>query len=156
MSDADIAAPPKRRAPRPRRVPRTKAAQAKLDAAAELFRPAPFDYDETEAAKPIDERIARWFGERGWQPFEFQREVWREVGRGASGLLHATTGAGKTWAVWRGALTAFAEPARFKKRAVKAEGKATLPAPGTRHRRNARDRIAACRPRSSRRPKASR
>ncbi|KXV12396.1 DNA ligase-associated DEXH box helicase [Caballeronia megalochromosomata] len=94
-------------APRPRRVPRTRAAQAKLDAAVD-FRPAPFAYDETQAATPIDERIARWFDERGWQPFAFQREAWREIERGASGLLHATTGAGKTWAVWLGALAAYA------------------------------------------------
>ncbi|WP_175939620.1 ligase-associated DNA damage response DEXH box helicase [Caballeronia sp. BCC1704] len=108
------AARPKRRAPRPRRVPRTQAAQAKLDAAAELFRPAPFVYDAIEAAKPMDERIARWFDARGWQPFPFQREVWREVERGASGLLHATTGAGKTWAIWLGALSAFAGPPKGK------------------------------------------
>jgi ATP-dependent helicase Lhr and Lhr-like helicase len=94
--------------PRPRRVPRTQAAQAKLDAAAELFKPAPLVYDPAEAARPMDERIARWFAERGWKPFDFQREVWREVERGASGLLHATTGAGKTWAIWLGALAAFA------------------------------------------------
>ncbi|WP_321792486.1 ligase-associated DNA damage response DEXH box helicase [Caballeronia sp. J97] len=98
----------RRRAPRPRRVPRTRAAQAKLDAAAEAFAPAPFAYDADEAAKPIDERIAHWFVERGWRPFEFQREAWREIERGASGLLHATTGAGKTWAVWLGALAAYA------------------------------------------------
>ncbi|BCQ22478.1 ligase-associated DNA damage response DEXH box helicase [Caballeronia sp. NK8] len=94
-------------APRPRRVPRTRAAQAKLDAVAE-FTPAPFAFDANEAARPIDERIARWFDERGWQPFAFQREAWREIERGASGLLHATTGAGKTWAVWLGALAAYA------------------------------------------------
>ncbi|BAN22304.1 ligase-associated DNA damage response DEXH box helicase [Caballeronia insecticola] len=97
--------------PRPRRVPRTRAAQAKLDAAAELFTPAPLAYDENEAAKHIDERIARWFDARGWQPFEFQREAWRAIESGASGLLHATTGAGKTWAVWLGALAAYAAPA---------------------------------------------
>ncbi|MDR5742107.1 ligase-associated DNA damage response DEXH box helicase [Caballeronia sp. LZ029] len=98
----------RRRAPRPRRIPRTRAAQAKLDAAADSFTPAPFAFDATQAATPIDERIARWFDERGWQPFEFQREAWREIARGASGLLHATTGAGKTWAVWLGALAAYA------------------------------------------------
>ncbi|KQW32924.1 DNA ligase-associated DEXH box helicase [Acidovorax sp. Root402] len=41
---------------------------------------------------------------RGWQPFGFQQEVWRAMGEGRSGLLHATTGAGKTYAVWLGAL----------------------------------------------------
>jgi len=45
-----------------------------------------------------------WFEARGWQPFEFQREVWATMQRGRSGLLHASTGAGKTYAVWFGAL----------------------------------------------------
>lgn len=41
-----------------------------------------------------------WFAAHGWQPFEFQREVWRHIAEGRSGLLHATTGSGKTYAVW--------------------------------------------------------
>lgn len=41
-----------------------------------------------------------WFAAHGWQPFEFQRDVWRHVSEGRSGLLHATTGSGKTYAVW--------------------------------------------------------
>jgi ATP-dependent Lhr-like helicase len=45
-----------------------------------------------------------WFAQRGWQPFAFQREVWGAMREGSSGLLHATTGAGKTYAVWFGAL----------------------------------------------------
>ncbi|MBX9716339.1 MAG: DEAD/DEAH box helicase, partial [Burkholderiaceae bacterium] len=45
-----------------------------------------------------------WFAARGWQPFEFQREVWAAMVAGRSGLLHATTGSGKTYAVWFGAL----------------------------------------------------
>jgi ATP-dependent Lhr-like helicase len=45
-----------------------------------------------------------WFAARGWQPFEFQREVWRHIGAHTSGLLHATTGSGKTYAVWFGLL----------------------------------------------------
>ena len=53
--------------------------------------------------------VASWFAERGWQPFDFQREVWQAVAEGRSGLLHATTGAGKTYAVWLGALQAFAD-----------------------------------------------
>lgn len=55
-----------------------------------------------------------WFTARGWKPFAFQRQVWAAIGRGESGLLHASTGAGKTYAVWLGALRAFADatPAR--------------------------------------------
>ncbi|HKX40687.1 MAG TPA: DEAD/DEAH box helicase, partial [Burkholderiaceae bacterium] len=46
----------------------------------------------------------RWFARQGWTPFPFQREVWEAMRAGRSGLLHATTGAGKTYAVWFGAL----------------------------------------------------
>ncbi len=48
--------------------------------------------------------IEDWFQARGWQPFEFQRRVWEAIARGDDGLLHATTGAGKTYALWFGAL----------------------------------------------------
>ena len=45
-----------------------------------------------------------WLAARGWQPFDFQREVWQAVAQGRSGMLHATTGSGKTYAVWLGML----------------------------------------------------
>ncbi len=48
--------------------------------------------------------LAGWFERRGWRPFPFQREVWTAHARGQSGLLHATTGSGKTYAVWFAAL----------------------------------------------------
>lgn len=50
-----------------------------------------------------------WMAARGWKPFAFQREVWRAMRQGQSGLLHATTGSGKTYAVWLGALQALAK-----------------------------------------------
>ncbi|MVV51949.1 ligase-associated DNA damage response DEXH box helicase [Pseudomonas sp. PB120] len=50
----------------------------------------------------------KWFAARGWTPFAFQKQVWAAVKRGESGLLHASTGAGKTYAVWLGALNRFA------------------------------------------------
>ena len=49
----------------------------------------------------------RWMAARGWQPFAFQQQVWQAMAEGRSGLLHATTGAGKTYAVWLGALEHF-------------------------------------------------
>lgn len=49
-------------------------------------------------------RFDAWFAARGWQPFGFQREVWSAMAAGRSGLLHASTGSGKTYAVWLGAL----------------------------------------------------
>lgn len=51
-----------------------------------------------------------WFVHNGWQPFSFQRQVWEAIGTGTSGMLHATTGAGKTYAVWLGVLAKFADP----------------------------------------------
>ena len=56
------------------------------------------------ALSTLDEPAQRWFASRGWLPFEFQREVWAALAAGESGLLHATTGSGKTYAVWLGAL----------------------------------------------------
>ncbi|MEN0106916.1 MAG: ligase-associated DNA damage response DEXH box helicase [Pseudomonas sp.] len=57
-----------------------------------------------------------WFALRQWKPFAFQREVWQAVKHGESGLLHATTGAGKTYAVWFAALNRFAKPAKVTTR----------------------------------------
>jgi len=51
-----------------------------------------------------------WFAQNGWQPFPFQKQVWEAISTGLSGLLHATTGSGKTYAVWLGALNRFAHP----------------------------------------------
>ncbi len=56
------------------------------------------------AAAPSTADVASWFTARGWQPFDFQREVWAAMAAGRSGLLHATTGSGKTQAAWLGAL----------------------------------------------------
>lgn len=43
-----------------------------------------------------------WFTSRGWAPFAFQHETWRAYLAGESGLIHATTGTGKTYAAWGG------------------------------------------------------
>ncbi|HYG62841.1 MAG TPA: ligase-associated DNA damage response DEXH box helicase [Thermoanaerobaculia bacterium] len=45
-----------------------------------------------------------WFEQRGWASFEFQRQVWEAYLAGESGLVHAATGTGKTYAVWLGPL----------------------------------------------------
>ncbi|HEX2191476.1 MAG TPA: ligase-associated DNA damage response DEXH box helicase [Longimicrobiaceae bacterium] len=45
-----------------------------------------------------------WFAGRGWRPFPFQREVWSAYLAGESGLIHAATGTGKTYAAWWGPL----------------------------------------------------
>ncbi len=56
-----------------------------------------------------------WFTQRDWKPFKFQKDVWKAIAAGESGLLHATTGAGKTYAVWLGALMAFGAVAQLKR-----------------------------------------
>lgn len=47
---------------------------------------------------------AAWFTARGWKSFPFQRAVWKAALQGHSGLLHASTGSGKTYAVWLAAV----------------------------------------------------
>jgi ATP-dependent Lhr-like helicase len=65
-----------------------------------------------------------WFNARNWKPFAFQKQ-WAAVKQGQSGLLHASTGAGKTYAVWFAALNRFARikpsVADSKKRKAPAE-----------------------------------
>jgi ATP-dependent helicase Lhr and Lhr-like helicase len=60
-------------------------------------------------SKPPPALADLWFETRRWQPFEFQRAVWAAMASGQSGLLHANTGSGKTYAVWFGALARAAE-----------------------------------------------
>lgn len=125
------AMPERRRAPRPRRIPRSREEQARLDAREPGFEPLPFAIDEDAARRPFADKLHAWFEARGWQPFDFQREVWREMERGASGLLHATTGAGKTWAVWFGALAALASSASSAPTATRKRAAVTQPEPLT-------------------------
>ncbi|WP_254427025.1 ligase-associated DNA damage response DEXH box helicase [Herbaspirillum sp. VT-16-41] len=60
-------------------------------------------------AAVIPAAVEDWFAQRRWEIFDFQRQVWQAAQQGRSGLLHAGTGAGKTYAVWFGALL-HAEP----------------------------------------------
>lgn len=53
-------------------------------------------------------RAREWFAQRSWTPHGFQQTVWDAIEEGRSGLLHATTGSGKTYAVWLGLLQALA------------------------------------------------
>jgi ATP-dependent Lhr-like helicase len=51
----------------------------------------------------------RWFASRGWSAFSFQREVWKAYRDGESGLIHAATGTGKTYAAWWAPLLEYIE-----------------------------------------------
>ena len=48
--------------------------------------------------------VREWFRHQGWSVFRFQQQTWKEYLRGKSGLVHSTTGTGKTLAVWMGPL----------------------------------------------------
>lgn len=48
--------------------------------------------------------IREFFAARGWTPFTFQEEAWRAYLAGKSGLIHAPTGVGKTFAAWGGVI----------------------------------------------------
>ncbi|MDQ3137574.1 MAG: ligase-associated DNA damage response DEXH box helicase [Gemmatimonadota bacterium] len=48
------------------------------------------------------ECVRQWFRLHDWTPFPFQEQVWRAYLAGESGLIHAATGTGKTYAAWLG------------------------------------------------------
>ncbi len=48
--------------------------------------------------------IKNWFASKGWSPFPFQQQCWREYMSGKSGLLNAPTGSGKTYSLALGIL----------------------------------------------------
>lgn len=65
-----------------------------------------FQYDNT--LLPAE----TWFAAQGWEVFPFQRDSWCAWLAGASGIIHAPTGSGKTYAAFLGvALQALQEPA---------------------------------------------
>lgn len=47
-------------------------------------------------------RVVDWFERQAWKPFRFQRQAWNAYLDGESGLVHASTGTGKTLAAWLG------------------------------------------------------
>jgi ATP-dependent Lhr-like helicase len=56
----------------------------------------------------------RWFDSNGWNAFDFQKEVWLRRLSGHSGIVHASTGTGKTYAAWMGALLAWMKSNEYK------------------------------------------
>ncbi len=76
-----------------------------MEATAELTLPAEATEKPTRGAFQLSRN---WFAAHQWQPFPFQQQVWQAVAKGQSGMLHATTGAGKTYAVWMAAIERFA------------------------------------------------
>jgi ATP-dependent helicase Lhr and Lhr-like helicase len=60
--------------------------------------------DNPEAAALI-EPVRAWYAGRGWTPFAFQEDTWAAYLAGESGLIHAATGTGKSYAAWLGPVT---------------------------------------------------
>jgi ATP-dependent helicase Lhr and Lhr-like helicase len=50
--------------------------------------------------------IEQWFAGQGWKPLSFQPLAWQAYVDGESGLIHASTGTGKTYAAWLGFVAA--------------------------------------------------
>ncbi len=46
------------------------------------------------------ELVEDWFSRKDWLPFDFQKETWNAYRAGESGLIHSSTGTGKTFAIW--------------------------------------------------------
>ncbi|HWK89419.1 MAG TPA: DEAD/DEAH box helicase, partial [Longimicrobium sp.] len=68
-------------------------------------KPAPPALPRRRERRPTPLKVVeRWFASRGWKSFPFQREVWEAFLAGESGLIHAATGTGKTYAAWLGAV----------------------------------------------------
>lgn len=57
------------------------------------------DHHDSLTLQIASSKIESWFASQGWKTFEFQRRAWKEYLSGGSGLIHAPTGTGKTYAV---------------------------------------------------------
>ncbi len=84
-----------------------------MDTPARSRQPLPVGSRARPSVRPtnVDEVVdllRAWFGDRGWDVFAFQEEVWRAAAAGASGLVHAPTGTGKTLAAWLAAVARLA------------------------------------------------
>lgn len=71
--------------------------------------------DPPETPRPGRDAIERWFADRGWTPWLFQRDAWDAYARRESGLIQVATGAGKTYAAYLGPLAALIDEVRAHK-----------------------------------------
>ena len=102
----------------------------------------------SENVQPGFDVVHRWFADRGRQPFEYQLQTWRAYLAGESGLVHAPTGTGKTYAVWLGPIIEWMNEREQARRNGAAEGRrgtADLPSEHPRGRKRQSRRVAAMR-----------
>ena len=66
---------------------------------------------------PTELTVEAWLAQREWKAFDFQRDAWKQIAVGRSGLLHASTGSGKTYAIWLGVLQAMLDALPISKAA---------------------------------------
>lgn len=60
---------------------------------------------------------AKWFKQKKWKPFAFQKATWQAIHENKSGLLNSPTGSGKTYAIWFGVLESYYKKHPQKKKA---------------------------------------
>jgi len=74
----------------------------------------PIDHEALAGAARLPDLFGRWFGARGWSPRPHQLDLLSRARLGASALLIAPTGAGKTLAGFLPSLTELSERAKRK------------------------------------------
>lgn len=69
-----------------------------------MSRETPLKSISAAARQRARQKVSAWFTARKWKVFPFQKDTWSAYLDGQSGLIHATTGTGKTLAAWLGPL----------------------------------------------------
>jgi hypothetical protein len=67
---------------------------------------------EKSTKQKASDQVTALFKKNGWSPFPFQKKAWSAYAAGESGLIHAPTGTGKTYAAWAGPLIEWMEEHR--------------------------------------------
>ncbi len=111
---------------------RARAAKRRDERAAQPVQPAPARRQSPiincANREPVD-CVREWFATEGWTPFEFQEEVWQSYLAGESGLIHAATGTGKTYAALMGPILEWIRDYPAAKRGSGEAGKQRASAP---------------------------
>jgi ATP-dependent Lhr-like helicase len=77
---------------------------------------------EKSTKQKASDQVIALFKKNGWSPFPFQKKSWSAYAAGESGLIHAPTGTGKTYAAWAGPLIEWMEEHSDKQLPKRAPG----------------------------------